>query len=507
MKQAIALLLSILMVLSLSVGMVSAEEDFATIGIQLLSTPSAVGDTVTVQVSLKNITAKKYYASDVALYYNPTVLKCTAEPSMSKELADSGIMTKVFTETDHEKGIVQYVIGMTPEGYREEGYAVPSGNLELFTVTFEVIGQGNMNLQLAARNTAPAYAEHSPNGADLYLGELLKKASFDSEAVSQVIGEKGDALISQILPLETITVPYGTEDVMSFLPKTVSVKLDDGSVKEMGITWSGYMSSYDPTVAGTYMFRGELIVEEGYKNNLGLYSLLTVVMKEKGNTSGDESTTPTQPTQPTQPTEPTKPTEPDQPDQPGQTVLFTDLDTVPWASAKILELANKGAISGVSEGLFAPEEAVTRAQFAAILARAFDLLDKDASCDFKDVSKQDWYYSAVASAKKAGITAGYEDNTFRPDALITRQEMAAMAYRVAGIAGLILPSTGEKITFSDETEMEGYAKDLIYAMQQAGIINGLGDGRFGPAENATRAQAAVIICNLTHMEKSQESEK
>ena len=287
---------------------------------------------------------------------------------------------------------------------------------------------------------------------------------------------------------------------MSLLPKTVSVKLDDGSVKDMGITWSGYMSSYDPTVAGTYMFRGELIVEEGYKNNLGLYSLLTVVMKEKGNTSGE-------PTTPTQPTEPTKPTEPDQPDQPGQTVLFTDLDTVPWASAKILELANKGAISGVSEGLFAPEEAVTRAQFAAILARAFDLLDKDASCDFKDVSKQDWYYSAVASAKKAGITAGYEDNTFRPDALITRQEMAAMAYRVAGIAGLMLPSTGEKITFSDETEMEGYAKDLIYAMQQAGIINGLGDGRFGPAENATRAQAAVIICNLTHMEKSQESEK
>ena len=492
-------LLALMMTMSFCLGAL-AEEDTGNITIQLLSAPQQIGDTVQVQVGINKITAKTFYAADVVLYYNPTVLKCTDEPTMGQQLSDSGIMTKIYTKTDDSKGLVRYAVGMTPEGYQEEGFAVPSGEMELFTVSFEVIGQGDMNLQVGIKDSAPAYIDNYPQGAELYLGHLLEKAAFDYQKVSYVIGEKGDALISEILPIDPITVAYGTEDIASYLPGKVSVKLDDGSVKEMGMTWSGYLSTYDPTVAGTYLFRGELQEEAGYRNHQGLFSILTVTVKPQEETGGDSEQNQQGTDSQTGSNKPAEPEE-NKPDQePSGTdtneELFQDLDTVPWAAEKIVALAKDGVISGVAEHSFAPNEPVTRAQFAAMLIRAFDLLDETASCDFTDIPEGAWYYQEVASAKAAGITAGYEDNTFRPDALITRQEMAAMAFRTAGLAGLTLTPTVDPVSFSDEGMIEEYAAEAISAMQQSGVISGMGDGCFGPGENATRAQAAVIIYQL-----------
>lgn len=473
------MLLVIVLALSFGGSGWAAEEDSADVVLQLQSVPTSVGDTITVQVSANNITAKRFFASDVALYYNPTVLKCVEEPVMSQELKDSGVMVQVYQKIDEQKGLLRYVIGMTPEGFSESGLTVPSGDLNLFTVTFEVIGQGDINLQVAAKDSAPIYIENFPQGAEMYLGEPLQESVLHYEKVSHVVGEKGDALISEILAIDPITVSYGTEDINSRLPNKVSVKLDDGSVKEMGISWSEYLSSYDPETAGTYLFRGELQEEEGYRNYLGLFSILTVTVSPKNDAD---------PTQPGTGPEDNKP-------DPSET-LFQDLDTVPWAAEKITELAKLGIISGVSEDSFAPSDSVTRAQFAAMLTRAFGLLDQEAVCDFSDVDQEAWYYTAVASAKKMGITAGYEDNTFHPDDLITRQEMATMAYRTAEIAGISLPQVAEKSPFTDEGSIADYAAEAISQMQQSGIINGMGDGRFAPEENATRAQAAVIIYQL-----------
>ncbi len=477
--KVMSFLLAMIMLVTLSV-VVLAKENSAKIVFSMDSAPTKVGDTVTVRVNLESITEKKYYASDIEVYFNPTVLKCIKAPTMSDTLEESGVMTRIYQYVDNEKGLARCATGFHPETLVESGYAVPTGNLEVFTVTFEVIGEGDMNLQVANKETAPTYYEKYPAGAKMYLGNFDELATVHYETFSHVIGEKGDALISEILPIDAITVPYGTEDISSYLPKTVSVKLDDGSVKEFGMSWSGYMSSYDGNTPGLYLFRGTLQVEEGYNNHLGLFSLLEVTVSPK-----EDSEQKPEPEQTPNPEAPVKPEVP--------TVTFTDLDPVPWAADKIIALANAGIVSGVSEGIYSPNGEVTRAQFVAMLTRAFGLLDETAVSEFSDVAQGEWYYSAVASAKKHGITAGYEDNTFRPDALITRQEMAAMAYRTAQIAGVTIPDITDKLIFTDEEQIADYAKDAIWAMQMGGVINGMGDGRFGPEENATRAQAAVII--------------
>lgn len=498
--------LSFLLIIALMCSMCSvamAEQDTGKIVLTMGSNPVAVGETVTVQVGVENISSHLFYAADVELYYNPTVLKCVEKPVMSTELEESGIMTRVYDKIDNEKGLVRYAVGMKPEEYLEEGFQVASGNLPLFSVTFEVIGQGDVNLQIASKETAPAYEETIPAGAEMFLGYATQLAELSYEKFSYVIGEKGSALISEILPIDSVSVPYGTENIESYLPATVSVKLDDGSVKEFGMKWSGFMSSYDGNTPGTYLFRGELQLEEGYLNHLGLFSLLEVTVlpadgsepeKETPGTTAPDTSDKNDSEEPTQPEQPTE--SDDNQDQETSEIILTDLDSVSWAAEKILALANAGVVSGVSEGIYSPNGEVTRAQFVAMLTRAFGLLDETAVSDFSDIAEGQWYYSAVASAKKCGITAGYEDNTFRPDALITRQEMAAMAYRTAQIAGLTISAEKEAQSFTDDASIADYAKDAITAMQMGGVINGMGDGRFGPEENATRAQAAVIIYQL-----------
>lgn len=78
--------------------------------------------------------------------------------------------------------------------------------------------------------------------------------------------------------------------------------------------------------------------------------------------------------------------------------------------------------------------------------------------------------------------------------------MAVMAHNAATVMGVSLPD-GEQVTFSDEANIAGYARDAIVAMQKGGIISGMGDGSFGPQQNATRAQAAVIIYKLWSLKK------
>ena len=77
---------------------------------------------------------------------------------------------------------------------------------------------------------------------------------------------------------------------------------------------------------------------------------------------------------------------------------------------------------------------------------------------------------------------------------ITRQDMAVMIYRAAVAADVQLP--GGYVEFSDEAMIADYAKDSVAALAGAGIINGVGDGRFNPDGNATRAEATVILARI-----------
>lgn len=174
---------------------------------------------------------------------------------------------------------------------------------------------------------------------------------------------------------------------------------------------------------------------------------------------------------------------------------FNDV-TQDWAVEAIKALAARNVINGVGDDNFDPENVVTRAQFVKMITAMFDVLDYSAVGTFTDVANDAWYAPYVATAQKLGITLGYEDGTFRPDASITREEMCAMLYRAADVLSVQLTATTGESTFNDDAAISDYAKSAIYAMQRADIIHGVGDNRFDPQGISTRAQAAVAIYNM-----------
>ncbi len=119
----------------------------------------------------------------------------------------------------------------------------------------------------------------------------------------------------------------------------------------------------------------------------------------------------------------------------------------------------------------------------------------DAECNFKDVANGAWYYNSVALAVKHGIVTGISDDEFAPDVLISRQDMCVMIGRACASANITLPR-GAGVIFNDEGDISSYALNAVKDMARAGIVTGFDGGDFGPLENATRAQAAVIIYRM-----------
>jgi pectate lyase/pectin methylesterase-like acyl-CoA thioesterase len=166
-----------------------------------------------------------------------------------------------------------------------------------------------------------------------------------------------------------------------------------------------------------------------------------------------------------------------------------------WAAKDTELLAAKGIIDGIADNRFAPEGVLTRAEIAALLARAAGLEEKALSAGaLNDVRADDWYAGYVQAAVSAGLIDGYEDGTFRAGAAVTREELAVLLTRALKLAGHPAEGTGTaSAAFTDSTSVSAWAKDAVRAAQAAGLVNGLEDGSFRPQAQASRAEAAAMI--------------
>lgn len=172
-------------------------------------------------------------------------------------------------------------------------------------------------------------------------------------------------------------------------------------------------------------------------------------------------------------------------------IEFDDLDNVTWAKKEILELAKKGIISGVGGRQFAPDRVITREEFIKIIVDAAGVHDKNAVCDFEDVEKGSWYASYVASAVQNGLISGQSETLFGTGSAITRQD-------VCTIAAKLLPADTEvtALSFTDSEEIAAYAREGVAKLAGLGIVSGMGNHEFKPADTCTRAQAAKIVAGI-----------
>ena len=178
--------------------------------------------------------------------------------------------------------------------------------------------------------------------------------------------------------------------------------------------------------------------------------------------------------------------------------VFNDIADVEWAKEAIENLYQKGIINGKAEGVFAPNDNVTRAEFLKMAIMAFGLEDENTECEFTDVKSDAWYYSVVASAYNLGIAKGYDDGSFGANDLITRQDAAVIIFRAAEAAKKTVPDNGGDVAFSDFEQISDYAVDSVNNLVKAKVLQG-SDGKFMPKQNCTRAQAAVMINNITEL--------
>ncbi len=173
---------------------------------------------------------------------------------------------------------------------------------------------------------------------------------------------------------------------------------------------------------------------------------------------------------------------------------FSDLGGVSWARDAINGLYDAGIVNGKTDTLFAPNDNVTRAEFAKMLMGVFGLTsDAFTTSSFYDVPSDSWYFQSVESAYNLGIINGVAAGYFDPNANITRQDMAVMVMRAATVSGRTISATTEAKSFNDADSIADYAKEAVTTLQTGGIINGVSDTEFAPLSNATRAQAAQIL--------------
>ncbi|MDF9408792.1 S-layer homology domain-containing protein [Pelotomaculum isophthalicicum JI] len=175
----------------------------------------------------------------------------------------------------------------------------------------------------------------------------------------------------------------------------------------------------------------------------------------------------------------------------GGPVTFSDIQGH-WAQKEVEFMAGKGYLKGVGGGLFAPENNVTRAEFAAMLARCLGLLGEQ-QCPFADVPQDAWFRNAVSQAYTAGIVKGISDSSFAPDSLISREQTAMMAANALRYKNA-KESAGIDVLdqFADKNLISDWAAESCAMAVDKGIIKGSG-GLFAPANNATRAEAAVML--------------
>lgn len=168
-----------------------------------------------------------------------------------------------------------------------------------------------------------------------------------------------------------------------------------------------------------------------------------------------------------------------------------------WGQSYIERLAGKLIVDGVTDTTFEPDRSITRAEFAAMVIRSLSLNPVTSSSTFNDISSNAWYAGVVGAAAQAGIVDGYEDGSFRPDARITREELAAMVVRAYEYAGSTITIDNAEqnqllSAWSDAHKIVWGQTEVAKAVK-VGLLDGMTNTTLETDGQATRAQTAAMV--------------
>ena len=182
----------------------------------------------------------------------------------------------------------------------------------------------------------------------------------------------------------------------------------------------------------------------------------------------------------------------DEPDPVQSVLAFQDVRPGDWCYDAVRYVFEAGLMNGTAADTFTPNASTTRGQIVAILYRLEGSPAMGAN-RFSDVAPGAYYAAAVSWASAGGIVNGYGDGTFRPNNLITREQLAAFLYRYASQKGRDVSGRTALNAFADAGQVASYAVEPLSWAVSAGLVNGVSADTLSPRGNASRAQVAVIL--------------
>lgn len=206
------------------------------------------------------------------------------------------------------------------------------------------------------------------------------------------------------------------------------------------------------------------------------------------------------------PTTPIIPSTPDTPDEPigdieddetalgDRPFIFEDVHENDWFYDEVKNIFEHGLINGTTTTTYEPQTELTRGMIVTILWRIAGEPTVETASTFTDVPENAYYFDAVNWGAANNIARGYDEDTFAPDRLVSREELAALIYRYAELVELDLTGIDDEAfaEFGDaESVLPWFVENMKWAIN-AGIVKGE-DGNLLPQDRATRAEAAAMV--------------
>ena len=184
---------------------------------------------------------------------------------------------------------------------------------------------------------------------------------------------------------------------------------------------------------------------------------------------------------------------------------YMDVTEGAWYYDAVRFVSEKGWMGGCGDGRFGVDDPLSRAQLVQILFNGEGRPAADPIVVFSDVDGGAWYAGAVGWAVRQGVAGGYGNGLFGPDDPVTREQLAAILWRYAGSPAAGSPAAGsESLPFVDADEIGSFAREAMAWAAEKGVVGGCGGGRLEPRGHATRGQAAQMIKNFVESQENRQ---
>lgn len=414
-------------------------------------------------------------------------------------LRDGGFSYGVIYEPYHTTATREYIHNSTG-GLTHTGSNKPDG-ASLFKVE-HVNGSATLSVIASDDTTDAAEGEAFQDTVNIVIGDAGTMASFDKDQVRSCVGSWVEV---------PVTVPAGKECmVVNGNPYLIELKIENQTlyarglcegIGEVSITTGNAIDRIE-IGSGNHICQTQRqsagCTEEGYEREICEYcgTLVSQTVKPAYGHKLKEVTVVTEPRATKDGVSVGRCTRCLQDVETVIPRIFSDTQPDWFYSDPLDYCYENGIINGLSADTFGPTATLNRAQLVTMLYRHAGSPEVEQGTAFTDVPEGQFYSAPVAWASANGIVNGYEDGSFRPAAVITREQIVTMLHRYVVSLGRDNGERDDLSAFEDLDMLHEYAREPMQWAVANGVINGMSETVLGPQQSANRAQTVTILYRI-----------